>query len=102
MGGAATNFTATLPPSDSNLAQQATKDPYVFDFLSLTAGYTERELEIQLVAHIEKFFLELGQGFAFVGRQVRLEVDGDEFFADLRFYHLTLRRYVVIELKACP
>ncbi|WP_426978243.1 PDDEXK nuclease domain-containing protein [Pseudarthrobacter sp. O4] len=99
-GKAVTNFTATLPPSDSDLAQQATKDPYVFDFLALTDRRHERELETQLVQHIEKFLLELGQGFAFVGEQVRLEIDGDEFFADLLFYHLKLRCYVVIELKA--
>lgn len=99
-GGAVTNFAATLPPSDSDLAQQSLKDPYIFDFLSLTPRHTEREVEGQLVTHIEKFLLELGQGFAFVGRQVRLEVAGDEFFADLLFYHLTLRCYVVIELKA--
>ena len=99
-GGAVTNLEATLPPSGSDLAQQSLKDPYIFDFLSLTEKYTERELEDQLVEHIEKFLLELGQGFAFVGRQVRLEIAGDEFFADLLFYHLTLRCYVVIELKA--
>lgn len=98
-GGAVTNFAATLPPSDSDLAQQSLKDPYIFDFLSLTEKYIERKLEHQLVEHVEKFLLELGQGFAFVGRQVRLEVAGDEFFADLLFYHLTLRCYVVIELK---
>lgn len=99
-GKTVSNFKATLPPSDSDLAQQATKDPYVFDFLSLTEKHNERELENQLVQHIEKFLLELGQGFAFVGEQVRLEINGDEYFADLLFYHLRLRCYVVIELKA--
>jgi predicted nuclease of restriction endonuclease-like (RecB) superfamily len=99
-GNAITNFSATLPPSDSDLAQQSLKDPYVFDFLSLAEKRNERELETQLVRHIEKFLLELGQGFAFVGEQVRLEIDGDEFFADLLFYHLKLRCYLVIELKA--
>lgn len=99
-GKAITNFAATLPPSESDLAQQATKDPYLFDFLDLTDRHNERELESQLVAHVEKFLLELGQGFAFVGRQVRLVVGDDEFFADLLFYHLKLRRFVVIELKA--
>ena len=99
-GRAITNFAATLPPADSDMAQQATKDPYVFDFLDLTERSRERELEAGLVEHVGKFLLELGQGFAFVGRQVRLEVDGEEFYCDLLFYHLKLRRYVVIELKA--
>lgn len=99
-GRAITNFAATMPPADSDMAQQATKDPYVFDFLDLTERSRERELETGLVEHVGKFLLELGQGFAFVGRQVRLEVDGEEFYCDLLFYHLKLRRYVVIELKA--
>jgi predicted nuclease of restriction endonuclease-like (RecB) superfamily len=99
-GKAITNFSATLPPSDSDLAQQMTKDPYVFDFVAMTDRRNERELETQLVQHIEKFLLELGQGFAFVGEQVRLEISGDEFFTDLLFYHLKLRCYLVIELKA--
>lgn len=99
-GKAITNFASTLPPEDSDMAQQATKDPYVFDFLDLTERSRERELETGLVDHIGTFLLELGQGFAFVGRQVRLEVDGEEFYCDLLFYHLKLRRYVVIELKA--
>ena len=99
-GKAITNFAATLPPADSDLAQQATKDPYVFDFLAMTDRRNERELETQLVMHVQKFLLELGQGFAFVGEQVRLEIGDDEFFADLLFYHLRLRCYVVVELKA--
>ena len=99
-GRAITNFAGTMPPADSDMAQQATKDPYVFDFLDLTERSRERELETGLVEHVGKFLLELGQGFAFVGRQVRLEVDGEEFYCDLLFYHLKLRRYVVIELKA--
>lgn len=99
-GKAITNFARTMPPEDSDMAQQATKDPYVFDFLDLTERSRERELETGLVDHVGKFLLELGQGFAFVGRQVRLDVDGDEFYCDLLFYHLKLRRYVVIELKA--
>ncbi|MEV7662209.1 PDDEXK nuclease domain-containing protein [Paenarthrobacter sp. NPDC089316] len=99
-GQAITNFKATMVPADSDLAQQATKDPYVFDFLSMSDRHTERDLELQLVKHVEKFLLELGQGFAFVGEQVRLEIAGDEFFADLLFYHLKLRCYMVIELKA--
>lgn len=99
-GKAITNFAAALPPLDSDLAQQITKDPYIFDFVGLTELHNERELEHQLIKHVEKFLLELGQGFAFVGEQVRLVIGGDEFFADLLFYHLKLRCYVVIELKA--
>ncbi|GAB3127416.1 PDDEXK nuclease domain-containing protein [Glaciibacter psychrotolerans] len=99
-GKAITNFAATLPPRDSDLAQQMTKDPYIFDFVAMTDSRNERELETQLVAHVQKFLLELGQGFAFVGKQVRLEIGGDEFYVDLLFYHLKLRCYVVVELKA--
>ncbi|WGW14141.1 PDDEXK nuclease domain-containing protein [Saxibacter everestensis] len=99
-GEAVTNFSATLPPADSDLALQAMKDPYIFDFLAMADQRNERELEAQLVSQVEKFLLELGQGFAFVGQQVRLVVGDDEFFVDLLFYHLKLRCYVVIELKA--
>lgn len=99
-GKAITNLAATMPPEDSDMAQQSIKDPYIFDFLDLTERSRERDVETGLVDHIGKFLLELGQGFAFVGRQVRLEVDGDEFYCDLLFYHLRLRRYVVIELKS--
>ncbi len=101
-GRAVTNFTATLPPDQSDLAQQATKDPYLFDFLATTEPSNERDLERGLIDHAEKFLLELGQGFAFVGRQVTLEIGGQEFFCDLLFYHFRLRRFVVIELKAVP
>jgi predicted nuclease of restriction endonuclease-like (RecB) superfamily len=99
-GKAITNFTATLPPADSDQAQRATRDPYLFDFVGNADIRRERDLEQQLVEHVEKFLLELGQGFAFVGQQVRLEVGNQEFYADLLFYHLKLRRYVVVELKA--
>jgi predicted nuclease of restriction endonuclease-like (RecB) superfamily len=99
-GKAITNFALTMPPEDSDLAQQAFKDPYVFDFLDLTERSRERELESGLIEHVHDFLIELGQGFAFVGRQVRLEVGRDEFYCDLLFYHLRLRRYIVIELKA--
>lgn len=98
-GRAVTNFTRLLPSPDSDLAQQTLKDPYLFDFLTLEAGFHERELETGLIAHLEKFLLELGQGFAFVGRQYHLEIGGKDFYLDLLFYHLKLRRYVVIELK---
>ena len=99
-GKAQTNFPATLPPSDSDMAVQVFKDPYLFDFLGTDAPRREAELEQGLVEHIQKFLLELGQGFAFVGRQVHLEIGDDDFYLDLLFYHLNLRRYVVIELKA--
>ena len=99
-GKAQTNFPATLPPTDSDMATQVFKDPYLFDFLGTAAPRREAELEQGLVAHIQKFLLELGQGFAFVGRQVHLEIGDEDFYLDLLFYHLKLRRYVVIELKA--
>ncbi|GAA2835654.1 PDDEXK nuclease domain-containing protein [Kribbella solani] len=99
-GQAVTNFATALPPEESDLAQQATRDPYLFDFLGSTDGWREREVEQKLVEHVGKFLLELGQGFAFIGEQVRLELAGEEFFCDLLFYHLELRCYVVIELKA--
>jgi predicted nuclease of restriction endonuclease-like (RecB) superfamily len=99
-GKAVTNFATALAPEESDLAQQAARDPYLFDFLGTTDGWREREVEQKLVEHVGKFLLELGQGFAFVGEQVRLDLDGDEFFCDLLFYHLELRCYVVIELKA--
>jgi predicted nuclease of restriction endonuclease-like (RecB) superfamily len=99
IGQAATNFSRRLPPPDSELVQQTLKDPYLFDFLTLDASFHERELETGLITHLEKFLLELGQGFAFVGRQYHLEVAGKDFYLDLLFYHLKLRRYVVIDLK---
>jgi predicted nuclease of restriction endonuclease-like (RecB) superfamily len=98
-GKALTNFTRTLPAPQSELAGQVLKDPYNLDFLGLSEDAAERELERGLLEHLEKFLLELGVGFAFVGRQYRLEVGGQEYFIDLLFYHLRLRRYVVIELK---
>jgi predicted nuclease of restriction endonuclease-like (RecB) superfamily len=99
-GKAQNNFPATLPPHESDMAAQIFKDPYLFDFLGTAAPRREAELERGLVDHIQKFLLELGQGFAFVGRQVHLEIGDDDFYLDLLFYHLKLRRYVVIELKA--
>ena len=101
-GKAVTNFKRTLPPSQSDLAQQSLKDPYTFDFLTLADGFRERELEKGLLDHIQRFLLELGVGFAFVGRQVHLEVEEEDFYVDLLFYHLRLRCYVVIELKNTP
>lgn len=99
-GAAVTNFEARLPKQQSDLARESLKDPYRFDFLGLTDEAQEREIEDALVRHVTEFLLELGAGFAFVGRQVLLDVGGDEFFIDLLFYHLKLRCYVVIELKA--
>jgi predicted nuclease of restriction endonuclease-like (RecB) superfamily len=101
-GQAITNFTQQLPASQSDLARESLKDPYRFDFLGLADAAQEREIEHALVQHISRFLLELGAGFAFVGKQVPLEVGGDDFFIDLLFYHLKLRCYVVIELKAGP
>jgi predicted nuclease of restriction endonuclease-like (RecB) superfamily len=99
-GMAVTNFELTLPKPESDLARESLKDPYRFDFLGLGEEAQEREIENALVKHVTDFLLELGAGFAFVGRQVLLDVGGDEFFIDLLFYHLKLRRYLVIELKA--
>lgn len=99
-GKAISNFKLILPESTSDLAQQLLKDPYNFDFLTITDYYKERELENALVENITKFLLELGSGFAYVGKQVPMKVGDQEFFIDLLFYHLKLRAYVVIELKA--
>lgn len=98
-GRAVTNFELTLPKPQSDLARESLKDPYRFDFLALGDEAQERAVEGALVKHVTEFLLELGAGFAFVGRQVLLDVGGDEFFIDLLFYHLKLRCYVVIELK---
>lgn len=98
-GKAITNFARTLPPADSDMAQQATRDPYLFDFVGSADIRRERDLELALTDHVEKFLLELGQGFAFVGRQVHLEIGDADFYTDLLFYHLRLRCFVVIELK---
>lgn len=99
-GKALSNFDETLPPEDSDLAIQVFKDPYLFDFLGTDIPRRELELEKKLTEHIQDFLLELGRGFAFVGRQVELEVGGDTFRIDMLFYHLKLRCYVVVELKA--
>ncbi|GGL80306.1 hypothetical protein GCM10010038_07950 [Glutamicibacter protophormiae] len=99
-GQAVSDFEATLPSPTSAFVHNAAKDPYVFDFLEMTESHNERELEDQLMHQVERFLLELGRGFAFVGRQLRLDVTGDEFFPDLIFYNFILRRFVVVELKA--
>lgn len=98
-GVAVTNFARRLPASQSELAEQLLKDPYLFDFLTIEEPFHERELETGLVQHLEKFLLELGQGFAFVGRQYPVSVGEEDFYIDLLFYHLRLRCFVVIELK---
>ncbi len=101
-GQAIHNFHLALPPPDSDMAAQVFKDPYVFDFLGTADPRREREVEQALVDHVQRFLLELGAGFAFVGRQVLLEVGDRDFHVDLLFYHLKLRCFVVIELKAVP
>jgi predicted nuclease of restriction endonuclease-like (RecB) superfamily len=101
-GRAVTSFKNALPPPQSDLANEIVRDPYNFDFLTLHDQAAERELEEGLLAHIRKFLIELGAGFAFVGQQVHLPVDGEDFYIDLLFYHLKLRCYVVIDLKATP
>ncbi len=98
-GKAITNFATTLPAPDSDLAQQLLKDPYNFDFLTLAEDAMERDLEVGLIEHLKKFLLELGIGFAFVGQQFAIEIGGEDFYIDLLFYHLRLRRFVVIDLK---
>lgn len=99
-GKAITNFSDKLPAPHSELAHQVLKDPYIFDFLSIGNEAHEREIENALTQHIQKFLLELGSGFAFVGNQVPIQVGEEEFFIDMLFYHLELRCFVVIELKA--
>lgn len=98
-GKAITNFTKTLPSPQSDLALQTLKDPYIFSFLTLDSSAREHDLEQGLIDHIQKFLLELGVGFSFVGRQYLLEVEGSDYYLDLLFYHLRLRCFVVIDLK---
>ena len=98
-GKAITNFAHTLPEPLSDLAQQITKDPYTFDFLTLTERYEEKELKQALIGNIERFLMELGRGFAYMGREYRLEVGSEERFIDMLFYHTGLHCYVVIEVK---
>jgi predicted nuclease of restriction endonuclease-like (RecB) superfamily len=99
-GKAITSFPATLPPPDSDMAAQVFKDPYLFDFLGTADPRREKEVEQALMDHLQQFLLELGVGFAFVGRQVHLEIGAQDFYLDLLFYHLKLRCFVVVELKA--
>ncbi|MCX7088229.1 MAG: PDDEXK nuclease domain-containing protein [Methylococcales bacterium] len=99
-GQAVTNFAVQFPRPHSDLAQESLRDPYLFDFLGIGNEAGERAVEEAIIKHITQFLIELGAGFAYVGRQVHLEVGGDDFFMDLLFYHLKLRCYVVVELKA--
>lgn len=101
-GRLVSNFATTLPEVDSDLARQSAKDPYLFNFLTTDDLRRERAVEQALVDHVSDFLLEMGKGFAYVGRQVRLVLGGEEFFCDLLVYHLRLHRYVVVELKAKP
>jgi predicted nuclease of restriction endonuclease-like (RecB) superfamily len=101
-GKATSNFKTRLPAHQSDLVQQTLKDPYIFDFMTLEEPFHERELETGLIKHLEKFLIELGQGFAFVGRQYHVEVSDNDFYIDLLFYHLKLRSYIAIELKKGP
>ena len=98
-GKAITNFKMTLPTVQSDLAQEITKDPYKFDFITLTQSYNEKELKDALMDNIQKFLLELGNGFAFVGREYRIEIGETENFIDMLFYHIRLHCYVVVEVK---
>lgn len=98
-GSAITNFEYTLPDPQSELAKQSINDPYVFDFLSLSEDFKEKDIENQLIKHVSKFLLELGKGFAFLGSQYHLEVAEQDYYLDLLFYHTNLKCYVVIELK---
>ena len=99
-GKSITNFKNTLPAPHSDLAHQSLKDPYVFDFLTLHDEHVEYDIEQGLVENIQKALLEMGRGFAFIGRQIHLQVSDNDYYVDLLFYHTTLRCYVVVELKA--
>ena len=99
-GKAITNFKEKMPPNQSMLAEETLKDPYNFDFLTLANNFREKELEQGLIDHIQKVLIELGQGFAFLGRQYPITVEGDVHYIDLLFYHTKLHCYVVVELKA--
>ena len=99
IGGTNNNFSALLPPNDSDLVNNTFKDPYIFDFITLHQNYKEKELEEALLDKIRDVLLELGKGFSFVGNQYKISVDGNDYYIDLLFYHLELRCYIVVELK---
>lgn len=98
-GALANNFTGTLPAPEADEVKSLLKDPYIFDMLTFTDQYNERDVEIGLVRHVEKFLVEMGAGFAFMGRQYRIEVSGDDYYIDMLMYNTFLHRYLVIELK---
>ena len=98
-GALANNFTETLPAPEANNVKSMLKDPYIFDMLTFTDPYNERDVEIGLVKHVEKFLVEMGAGFAFMGRQYHIEVSGDDYYIDILMYNTFLHRYLVIELK---
>ena len=98
-GKSINNFKSTLPKPMSELAEQTLKDPYVFDFMTMSKPFIEKDIENQLVNHITKFLLELGKGFAFVGQQFHIEIANNDYYIDLLFYHIKLKCYVVVELK---
>lgn len=100
VGNSANNFSSTLPSPDSDLVNNVIKDPYIFDFITLRDGYKEKALEMAMINRIRNVLLELGNGFSFVGNQYKLTVGNDDYYIDLLFYHLKLRCYVVVELKA--
>lgn len=98
-GKSVNNFKSTLPKPMSELAEQTLKDPYVFDFMTMSKPFIEKDIENQRVNHITKFLLELGKGFAFVGQQFHIEIANNDYYIDLLFYHIKLKCYVVVELK---
>jgi len=98
-GALANNFKETLPTPEANDVKSMLKDPYIFDMLTFTEQYNERDVEIGLVKHVEKFLVEMGAGFAFMGRQYHIEVSGDDYYIDILMYNTFLHRYLVIELK---
>ena len=98
-GALANNFTETLPAPEAGDVKSMLKDPYIFDMLTFTEQYNERDVEIGLVNHVEKFLVEMGAGFAFMGRQYHIEVSGDDYYIDILMYNAFLHRYLVIELK---
>lgn len=98
-GKAITNFSNTLPAINSELAQQTLKDPYVFDFISMSTKSKEKDIENQLVQNVTKLLLELGKGFAYIGRQYHMQLNEKEYFIDLLFYHIPMQCYIVVEIK---
>ena len=98
-GALTSSFAATLPEIQAKQVKETLKDPYIFDMLTFTDEYNERDVELGLVKHIEKFLLEMGAGFAFMGRQYHIEVSGNDFYIDILMYNVFMHRYLVVELK---